>query len=350
MGAVELVVAVGGEYESGSTLDPADEELQHVERGLVRPVHVLDDQDRRRPRPQLAHERRRDHVRSGAALDELLELAARELGDVEQRPERPRREQGVAGAPQDPRARRAARRTAHETRLSDPASPPTSTSRPRGAARRRPGTHRAPRNGEPLEQLAPLIGTNSAANTRFTSGQTYHRTRLTQFTGERTFDLAMSAIGPVFPEEPEQGTLRRRRGRDRTPRRLSSACGFQDIADPLNHTVRSARQFTRQPSSNCSVQRSGCGRHVVAPDLRVRRSIHPNIDAKKSPARRPHASRRGIDGVVCLPRRPALPPTPRLLRRPAHRRVVPQLGTGWRGSPAWRALSTSAGTVAGMLV
>ena len=103
MGAVELVVAVAGENESGSTLDPASEQLQDVERGLVRPVQVLDDQDRRRPRPQLAHERRRDLVRSGAALDQLLELTAGDLSDVEQRPERTRREQRVAGARQDPR-------------------------------------------------------------------------------------------------------------------------------------------------------------------------------------------------------------------------------------------------------
>ena len=54
VGAVELVVAVAGENESGNALDPANEQLQDVERGLVRPVQVLDDQDRRRPRPQLA--------------------------------------------------------------------------------------------------------------------------------------------------------------------------------------------------------------------------------------------------------------------------------------------------------
>ena len=49
------------------------------------------------------HERRRDLVRSGAALDQLLELTARDLSEVEQRPERTRREQSVASAPQDPR-------------------------------------------------------------------------------------------------------------------------------------------------------------------------------------------------------------------------------------------------------
>jgi hypothetical protein len=83
-------------------LDPANEQLQDIERGLVRPMQVLYDQDRRRPRAQLADQRRRNLVRSGAAHDQLLKLTARDPSDVEQRPQRTRREESVARAPQDP--------------------------------------------------------------------------------------------------------------------------------------------------------------------------------------------------------------------------------------------------------
>ena len=43
MVAVELV-AVGEHEHRGQVVDPAREEPQHVERGLVGPVHVLHDE------------------------------------------------------------------------------------------------------------------------------------------------------------------------------------------------------------------------------------------------------------------------------------------------------------------
>jgi hypothetical protein len=100
--AVELVVAIRRDEERGHRLDPAREELEDVECRLVRPVDVLEHEDRPGPRLQLVSQRRHDLVRHRAALDELLQLAVRLLGDTEQRPERPRREKRIAGAPEDP--------------------------------------------------------------------------------------------------------------------------------------------------------------------------------------------------------------------------------------------------------
>jgi predicted nucleotidyltransferase len=103
MGAVDLVVAVAGENERGDRLEPSRQQPEDVERRLVGPVDVLEDEDRRRRGRQLAGERGRHLVWPRAGLDEALELAARPLGDLEQRPERSRSEEGIAGAPEDSR-------------------------------------------------------------------------------------------------------------------------------------------------------------------------------------------------------------------------------------------------------
>jgi hypothetical protein len=103
VGAVELVVAIAGEDERGHALDLAREQAQHVEGRLVGPMEVLEHEDGRAPAGQLADERTGDLVRPGLARDELLEVAAGHLGDVEQRTERPRGEQAVAGTPEDAR-------------------------------------------------------------------------------------------------------------------------------------------------------------------------------------------------------------------------------------------------------
>ncbi len=60
---VELVVPIGREHERRDSFDPPDEQPQNVERGLVRPVQILEDEDARHP-PQLTQERNRDLVRS----------------------------------------------------------------------------------------------------------------------------------------------------------------------------------------------------------------------------------------------------------------------------------------------
>ena len=103
MGAIELVVPVAGENKRRNRSDPALEEPQDVKRGLVRPVHILEHHDRRHLPAELTHQRSHDLVAPAATRHKLLELTAGELGDVEKRPQRTRREQGVASTPQDSR-------------------------------------------------------------------------------------------------------------------------------------------------------------------------------------------------------------------------------------------------------
>jgi len=86
--AVELVVPIAGEHECGDRLHPACEEPQDIKGRLVRIMHILEDEDRWRPGPQLAYERRRNLIGSRAGLHELLQLSAGALGDVDEGPER----------------------------------------------------------------------------------------------------------------------------------------------------------------------------------------------------------------------------------------------------------------------
>jgi hypothetical protein len=120
MRTVQLVVAVAGHDQGRHRLHPAGEQPQDVERRLVRPVHVFEDEHGRDPRAQLPRERRHHLVRHRTTLDDRLELAAGPLGDGDERPERARREERFAGAPEDPR--RSAVLFAeppHERRLAD---------------------------------------------------------------------------------------------------------------------------------------------------------------------------------------------------------------------------------------
>jgi len=102
--AVELVVPIAGEHECGDRLHAASEEPQDIEARLVRAMHILEDEHRWRPRPQLAHERRGNLIRSRAGLHELLQLSPGALGDVDEGPERTWSEQCITSAPQESRA------------------------------------------------------------------------------------------------------------------------------------------------------------------------------------------------------------------------------------------------------
>jgi hypothetical protein len=66
-------------------------------------VQVLEHEDGLSSRPQLTYERRDDLVRHHPVCYDLLELAAGSLGYRKQRPERPRCEERIATAPEDPR-------------------------------------------------------------------------------------------------------------------------------------------------------------------------------------------------------------------------------------------------------
>jgi len=80
--SVELVIPEARDHECGCALDPAPDEPEDVERGLVRPVDVLEDQDGRAVL-ELGHQRRDDVVRPRARLDEPAEIPAGSFGDSE---------------------------------------------------------------------------------------------------------------------------------------------------------------------------------------------------------------------------------------------------------------------------
>ncbi len=104
MTAVELVIPIAGEHECGDRLHTASEQPQDIERRLVRAMHILEDDDHWRVRPQLAHDRCRNLIRSRAGLHELRQLSTGALGDVDERPERTWSEQCITSAPQESRA------------------------------------------------------------------------------------------------------------------------------------------------------------------------------------------------------------------------------------------------------
>ena len=100
----DLVAPVAHDEDDRQALDPTCEQTEDVQTRLVRPVHVVEDENRRlggRGR-ELAHEARGHVVRLRVALDGRQEVSADGFGDVEERPEWPRCEQRVAGTPQRP--------------------------------------------------------------------------------------------------------------------------------------------------------------------------------------------------------------------------------------------------------
>ena len=101
--ALQLVVAIGRDHQRRHRRHAAAEQLHQIERRLVGPVQILQHDDRRTAQrtPQ-----RHEHLTGGCpTLGQLGQLAA-DLGrDVEQRPERPRREQRLT-APGEHRHRR----------------------------------------------------------------------------------------------------------------------------------------------------------------------------------------------------------------------------------------------------
>src|ERR1700751_1071654 len=97
---LELVVAVGPDDECAYRPDAAGEQPQHIERGLVRPVQVVGDKHGSRAGVELTRQRRHDVVRRSALCNDLLGRSAYDLADSEQRAERPRSEERVAGAPE----------------------------------------------------------------------------------------------------------------------------------------------------------------------------------------------------------------------------------------------------------
>ncbi len=123
MVAVDLIAAIRGDQERGERVDPAGDDPENVQRRLVGPVNVLEDDDRDLAL-ELLHERRRKLVRPRGGGCDSLELAAGHAGDVEKGAQRARGEQRVAGAPEEtPLVLRGAE-PANERGLADPGLPP----------------------------------------------------------------------------------------------------------------------------------------------------------------------------------------------------------------------------------
>jgi hypothetical protein len=141
MAAAELVGAIGDKDEGVNRVDPPTEQPQDVERRLVGPVHVFEHEDGPGSRPELIIQRRSDLVRLRPALDELFELSAGLLRDVQERSERTRREERVACSPEDAhRVTLVVEERPHESGLADarlaPEEEQPSALRPRGVEMR----------------------------------------------------------------------------------------------------------------------------------------------------------------------------------------------------------------------
>ena len=148
----QLVVAVGRDHQRRHPRHPPAEQLHDIERRLVGPVQILEDDDRRAaqsraPTPRARRSRRR-RARSAPP-------ARRRLGgDVQQRTERPRREQRLAptGQHRDRSLPLAEGRTSAV--LPTPASPASNTICPRPPATPPPAGCRASQDG-PRAPAAP---------------------------------------------------------------------------------------------------------------------------------------------------------------------------------------------------
>ena len=98
MGAGQFVAAIGHDQQHRDLADPSREKAQHVEGGLVGPVHVLDNNDRQRPRlAKLGEEGAEELFAGGVCPAQGVQVAANLLRDVEKRAERPGCEHSVAG-------------------------------------------------------------------------------------------------------------------------------------------------------------------------------------------------------------------------------------------------------------
>ncbi len=102
MRGLELVVSIGCYDQNRRSVDPPREQPDDVQCRLVRPVQVLEGEDRRSSGTHVAEQRRNDLVRHRLACDDGGEFASRIVGDRNERSERSRREEWVATTHQQP--------------------------------------------------------------------------------------------------------------------------------------------------------------------------------------------------------------------------------------------------------
>ncbi|HJU97626.1 MAG TPA: hypothetical protein VJ644_06610 [Jiangellaceae bacterium] len=103
VGRGECVVAVGDKHEPPPAAQASADEPQQVERGVIGPVHVLDDEHGERAlgtrcTEAIEHGVEQNVTRRARAA-QPVELLAESRGEVEEGPERPRRREAVAGTP-----------------------------------------------------------------------------------------------------------------------------------------------------------------------------------------------------------------------------------------------------------
>jgi hypothetical protein len=103
----DLIGAAGQDQQDTAALEPAAEELHQIERRLVGPVDVLDDQQRRlAPLAELVQQAGKQRRARRFAFELGQELAPQLARDVIERAERRRREQGIAMALENAQAGR----------------------------------------------------------------------------------------------------------------------------------------------------------------------------------------------------------------------------------------------------
>ncbi len=102
--ALELLVAIGEDDQRGDLLDPPGEEPEDIQRRLVRPLGVLEDEDGSDSPVELLDQCGGDVMGLGALLDQPCQIPAADPGHVQQRPQRPRDEERIAASPEDPDA------------------------------------------------------------------------------------------------------------------------------------------------------------------------------------------------------------------------------------------------------
>ena len=151
-----LVVAEGQHDDGGQVGDAAPEQAHEVQRGVVGPMHVLDDQHRGPARTAQLGEHRLEHgVPVGACRDRRRQRPGRAPRRVLQRAERTRRDQVVAGAAQHPGACGQRRERGADQGASCRCLP-RRTPAPRRPARPRPRRRAAPgRRARPRARAAP---------------------------------------------------------------------------------------------------------------------------------------------------------------------------------------------------
>ena len=120
MRSAEPFVAEARGDDGRRVLDPAREQAEQVERRLVGAVDVLDHEERRPLRCELAEERVGELVGSGVPAQRVGQLAADAAGDLDERAQRPRRLERDAAAPEDAGRMRADGHAAQERGLPDP--------------------------------------------------------------------------------------------------------------------------------------------------------------------------------------------------------------------------------------